>query len=257
MKRVLALPAILAALASVACSEPQVVVHATLADPASGASAPLANLPIRLLPYDRDAIFDSLAAAAETPEPPIPPELAQQRNEVVAAQEAHAQLEARWSTMRDSLRALSESTRQMEQQGRRSSPEYLQAFESFTRLEAATDRVKLQADSAFARFTQLQEATIGRSDSIRVAREIWAREAFQDFDAVVAAKVQAQGRGEVADTTDAAGRALFEVEEGQWWVYTRYTLPFQELYWNLEIEVVGDSASVGLTEENAVSRPIL
>ena len=65
MKRVLALPAILALLTIAACSEPQVVIEATVPT-AAGASEPLANLPIRLLPYDRDAIVDSLAAAAET-----------------------------------------------------------------------------------------------------------------------------------------------------------------------------------------------
>ena len=256
MKRVLALPAILALLTIAACSEPQVVIETTVPT-AAGASEPLANLPIRLLPYDRDAIFDSLAAAAETPEPPIPPELVQQRNEVGAAQEAHAQLEARWGAMRDSLRGLSEATQRMEQQGQRGTPEYLQAFEAFNRLDAAQERVKLQTDSAFARFTQLQEATIGRSDSVRVARHRWAEEAFRDFEAVVAAKVQSLGRGEVADTTDAAGRAAFSVDEGRWWVYTRYTLPFEELYWNLELEVVGDTTRLELTGENAERREIL
>ena len=40
---------------------------------------PVENLAIQLLPFDRDHIFDSLTAAADTPEPQMPPELAQAR----------------------------------------------------------------------------------------------------------------------------------------------------------------------------------
>lgn len=36
---------------------------------------PVSDLPVRILPYDRQAVLDSLAAAADAPEPGIPPEL--------------------------------------------------------------------------------------------------------------------------------------------------------------------------------------
>ena len=63
------------------------------------------------------------------------------------------------------------------------------------------------------------------------------------------------GREEMADTTTAAGSTLFRTSEGQWWVYARYTLPNEELYWNEPIEVSGDSTHILLTEENAERRP--
>jgi hypothetical protein len=48
---------------------------------------PVADLPVRLLPYDRQAILDSLASAREEPEPRIPQELLQ-RLSAVQAEEA-------------------------------------------------------------------------------------------------------------------------------------------------------------------------
>src|SRR5690606_32413045 len=181
MKRVLALPAAVLLLGTAACSSPQGVVEAAITQESTGETLPLKDRPIRLLPYDRDAIFVPLEAAHPTPEPPIPPELRQAQQEVMAAQEAHAAAEARWGLVRDSLRAISQATERMSAQGLRGTPQYLQAFESFDRLEAEEARVKREMDAAFERFTQLQEATIFRMDSIRVARETWAEEAFRDF----------------------------------------------------------------------------
>src|SRR5690625_5529331 len=56
-----------------ACDEAELIVEAQLlegvaSDDAGGAQG-ISNLPIRLLPYDRDAIFDSLQAEHPTPEP--------------------------------------------------------------------------------------------------------------------------------------------------------------------------------------------
>lgn len=77
MKRSLALLAA-AALVLGACEpEPQVVVELTVPQPGATQAEPIADLPVRLLPYDRDALFDSLAAALRQPEPVVPQELLQ------------------------------------------------------------------------------------------------------------------------------------------------------------------------------------
>lgn len=65
MKRLLLLAACLAA---AGCSDSKVVVRASLAE----AGEPVADLPVFLLPYDRQALMDSLARAADEPEPTIP-----------------------------------------------------------------------------------------------------------------------------------------------------------------------------------------
>ena len=71
MKRLLLLAACLAA---AGCSDSKVVVRASLAD----AGEPVADLPVFLLPYDRQALMDSLAKAADQPEPTIPSTLVTQ-----------------------------------------------------------------------------------------------------------------------------------------------------------------------------------
>ncbi len=78
IKRPLAVLAILLPFALAACDEdPSVRVQAVIDQPDAAEPVRIADLPVRLLPYDRDAIFDSLAAAADQPEPSIPPELLQ------------------------------------------------------------------------------------------------------------------------------------------------------------------------------------
>ena len=256
MKRVLALPAAALLLGSTACSTPEVVVEAAIVQESTGETRALADLPIRLLPYDRDAVFDSLEAAAATPEPPIPADLLAAQQTVREAQEAHSQAEARWQTVRDSLRVLSEATQRLSQQNLRGTPQYQQAYNAFNALDPQEGQLRAQAEAAFDRFTSLQEATIERADSVRVVREVWADEAFRDFQEVVDAHLARSGREELADTTNAAGVANFRAPAGQWWVYARYTLPYEELYWNLPVEVTGDGAQVQLTAENAERRPV-
>jgi hypothetical protein len=69
MKRML----VFLALAAAACDAgPKVVVRASLD------GRPVADMPVRLLPYDRQAILDSLSAALEMPEPAVPQDLLQQ-----------------------------------------------------------------------------------------------------------------------------------------------------------------------------------
>jgi hypothetical protein len=77
MKRLLLLAACLAA---AGCSDSKVVVRASLAE----AGEPVADLPVFLLPYDRQALMDSLAKAADQPEPTIPSALVTQLESLTA-----------------------------------------------------------------------------------------------------------------------------------------------------------------------------
>lgn len=72
MKRALLVLAVLTAAAG--CSDSKVVVRAALAE---GGQA-ITDLPVYLLPYDRQALMDSLAEASDEPEPVIPEALLQQ-----------------------------------------------------------------------------------------------------------------------------------------------------------------------------------
>jgi hypothetical protein len=256
MKRVLVLLSALAPLALAACGNPQVVVEASFAEEGAAERRILADLPVRLLPYDRDAIFDSLEAAYAEPEPAIPPEVLRQQQVVQTAQVEWRRAEERWTTVRDSLRTLSDGLQRMGQQGLRGTPQYRQAFEQFGRLEDEEGRVKATMDAAFARFDQLQRSALAQADSIRVVREAWAERAFADFDRVVADRLRGTNREEVVDTTGSDGVVRTRVPSGRWWVYARYAMPYQELYWNIPVEVSGDSTGVVLNEQNAEVRPV-
>src|SRR5690606_39148598 len=116
MKRAFALPLLTLLLGSAACSRTQVVAEVTMVEDSIGQSIPLPEVPIQLLPYDRDAIFDSLEAAYGTPEPPIPPDLIAQRQQIVQAQQQQTELEARLQSLQDSLGVVAQRTQQMQEE---------------------------------------------------------------------------------------------------------------------------------------------
>jgi hypothetical protein len=215
---------------------------------------PLSDLEIQLLPFDRDAVFDSLSRAFGTPEPPIPEELLAAQDSVAAAQGVWRAAEARWSTLRDRLQQI---TTEMEGLNRGEN-RYVTLYTEFQDGEVQLGRVEREKDQAFAQFTALQEGIIRQADSVRIMREQWAEQAFAAAWEVFEIKTQELGMDMVADTTDAAGVATPEVPPGQWWVHARHELPYQELYWNIPITVErGTPEEIRLTVGTAQVRPLL
>ena len=241
-----------------ACGPTQVVVTAEIDpdDPSQGGEPrALGDLEIRLFSYDRDAIFDSMTAAATTPEPPIPDSVLDAQNQVAAAQQAWRDTEARWNVLRDTLQTLTEELDQLS----RGQAQYRVLFREFQDLDDEYVRVERQRDAAFENFTSLQAASVAAAEETRVLREQWADEAFAEVGAVMALRERASGLTTLYDTTDASGIADgFEAKAGDYWVTARYELPYTELYWNVAITVVGgEPAQVRLTRENATVRPNL
>lgn len=227
-----------------------VVVQAQLDQ--EGGAMPLTGLPIRALPYDRDVVFDSLRAAYPEPEPPIPDSIMALQDSIAEAQVAYSQLENRWGTARDSLQKLSEALQGMS----RASPQYRLLFSDFNAQESAEAGAKRQMDAAFTRFSNLQNRFATTQNEIRLRREQWADEAYASIDTVINLRLDDLGLEEAADTTDDNGVARFTLKKGQWWIHARYRLPFEELYWNVPIEVTGgDPLVVQLNRESAQTRP--
>lgn len=211
MKRLpLVVPLFAAALAAACGSDPPVVVRASL-EP----GGPVADLPVRLLPYDRTALLDSLAKASGRPEPTLPQEVIQRLRG-------------------DSLSAPA-----------RTGPDTTKADSAAT---AAAARIRAMTPAQLRAF----------ADSVLRARRVWEDSAYARYDSAAFQRVQAAGRGELSDTTDAAGVARFSAGDGDWWVWARYTLRNEELDWVVPLKVVegGDSMVVTLTRANAVSRPL-
>lgn len=256
MKRTPLLVAALGTLALTACGPGEVVVTAEIqvTDPATGepVARQLSDLEILVLPYDRDELFDSLAAAAAEPEPQVPAELLEAQNEVAAAQAEWRELETRWNTLRDTLQTLTNTLDEYT----RGEARYRMLFNEWQDMDAQYAQVERQKDAAFDRFDSLSTANIQQAQAFRIEYDDWADVAFADADAVMQAKVRASGLAAAADTTDAGGVARLEVKPGSYWVHARYEEPYTELYWNVPVTVVrGEPIPVVLNRSNAEARP--
>lgn len=245
-------------LLAAACGPGQVAVigEIEIADPEGEGMVirPLADMEVQFLPFDRDFVFDSLAAAFGTPEPPIPPDLLAIQDSIAAAQEEWREEEARWAAGRDRLVRINEQLQGLS----RTQGQYITLYREYEDVEVQVERAGRVKDEAFRRFTELQEGYIQRADSMRLIREGWEDEAFAGAGEVFLAKLREAGREMVVDTTDATGRTLTAVPPGRWWVHTRHELPFSELYWNIEINVErGDPLQVFLNRQTAQVRPKL
>ncbi len=240
-------------LAFAACGAADVTVHVALGDDAD--PAPIDGAEVRLLPYDRDEIFDSLASAAAAAEPQIPADLLAAQEEIAQAQQAWRDAETRWNVLRDTLQKLNKALEPLNP----GESLYRTLFNEWQDFEAELNRTERTVDALFGTFTSLQQAVIGRMDSIRVVRADWADLAFEDYDLVRAAKIEASGLEELADTTDANGIADFQegVAPGMYWVHARHELPYDELYWNVRVTITREEPFVlRLRRDNAEVRPI-
>ena len=242
-----------------ACGPAEVAVTAELeaVDPASGETVirPVSDLEIVILPYDRDAIFDAAATAFGTPEPEIPAELLQAREDIAAAQTRWRNFQDRWNALRDSLQTLNDEIAQYA----RGEPRYVALFNEYNDVEAQYNRVERDMNAAFNEFDSLQQASLQQSQEVRLLRENWAAEAFAEVDVTMNEAIIASGLDVAADTTDASGVATFAVKPGQYWIHARVEEVYTELYWNVPITVEkGDQpVTLTLTRSNAQVRPKL
>lgn len=244
-------------IAASACGPAEIVVTMEIdvanPDGEGMVTRPLSDIEVQILPYDRDAVFDSMAGAFSTPEPPIPEELITERARVQEAQQEWTNYQDRWNLIRDTLQKLSTA---LEQYNRGEST-YVVLFREWNDFDGELGNVERQMNRSFDNFTSLQEGTIEASNSTRMLRENWGDEAFAGAGEVFLAKLRASRLDAVADTTDASGiaRQNLRVKPGEYWVHARYELTYTELYWNIPIEVTrGAPVQVSLSRANAEER---
>jgi hypothetical protein len=245
------LTAAFATAALAACGGGEVVVQAQL-ESEEGTPTPLRELEVRALPYDRDALFEELAAAYGQPEPQIPDSLVALQQEIAATNTRWQEATTRWNTARDSLKVLSDALQGISP----ASGAYRVMFGDYTSQEQVEQSAKRQMDDAFAEFQGLQDRYTSQAEETEARRLAWADEAYASIDSVIAARLDEMGLEEHADTTTENGIARFELEPGQWWFHARYDLPYEELYWNVPIEVTrGEPVQVTLNGSTAARRP--
>jgi hypothetical protein len=187
-----------------ACGGTDLIVEARVAS-AGGEAAPIGNLEVQLLPYDRDAIFSEFESRASEPEPEIPDSIVQIQQAMAEAQDEWQQAESRWNVVRDSLKTLSDRLDGMN----RTSGDYRVVFNAFNDLEGEEGRLRRQSEQAFQRFSGLQTQVNSVAEEIKIRREEWASEAFMGVESAIETAVEESGREEAFDTTSAAGLAAF------------------------------------------------
>jgi hypothetical protein len=242
-------------LAAAACGPSELVVTVEIDAPNPDGEGmvtrALGDLEIQLLPYDRDAVFDSMATAFGTPEPPVPQDLIDARDQVREAQEEWQAAQNRWNTIRDTLVKLNDAMAGYS----RGESRYVLLFKEWQEFDGELGGVTRQMERAFDRFNDLQKGTIRQADSVRIMRDNWADEAFAGVGEVFLAKQRASGLKVVIDTTDATGVVRIKAKAGSYWVHARYDLPYTELYWNVPVTLEGrDPQELRLTRANAKER---
>ena len=247
---------LLTATALTACGPGQVVVVAEVdrLNPDSGERevGPIANIQIQVLPFDRDAIFDSLTRAASSPEPTLPEALSILRDSVAMARVEWTESEAQWLAMRDRLNQISQ---EMERYNR-AEPRYIELFNQFNEAERVYNQAEARKTAAFDRFDRLQKSTFEDIERFKVSLQAWEEDTFAEWGSIVQARTRQLKREVVYDTTDASGRATIAVPKGDWWIHGRYPAGTEELYWNVPVSVSGEPVEVRLNRGNAEARPI-
>ena len=202
-KRLLVL---LGLVALTACGQAELVVTAEMNQPGDDGSQqmrPLADLEIQVLPYDRDAVFDSMTTAYATPEPPIPDSVLQAQEQVRTAQEEWRSAETRWQAGRDRLQAIT-----TEMDGlTRGETRYAVLFREFGDVEAEVARLERTMNSAFEEFDSLQKASLNAIEQACIMQANWADDVFAEVGEAISQRITATGRGIQVDTTDAQGIA--------------------------------------------------
>jgi hypothetical protein len=244
-------------LAAAACGPAEVVVTIEVdmpnPDGEGTVTQPISDVEVQLIPFDRDDLFDQMATAYGTPEPEIPQELLERREEVQAAQEEWDAATRRWQTIRDTLQKLNDAMEPLA----RGEARYVALFREWQDWDSQLQGAEREQERTFEVFDELQRGTIRESDSVRILQENWADEAFADIGTVFANAQTESGLDWVVDTTDANGvaRGNLMVKPGQYWVYARYEMAYTELYWNIPITVEkGEPMTVTLNRSNAEER---
>lgn len=247
--------ALLLSLFAAACGPGEVIVtsevDATDEESGEAATQPIEGMQVQLLPFDRDAVFDSLAEEAETPEPELPEELVAARDSLQDVQAVYREADATVVTLREQLQEINEEMEQYSQAEDR----YRELFAQFNELEAEMNEAEQVRDSSFEEFTEMQSETIEDLEEAQFEIERWEEEAFADYGEVMEQKLEETGQSIQTDTTDATGRATFRPDPGEWWVHARHQGPIEELYWNIRVDVErGEPVELLLQRDNAELR---
>lgn len=225
--------ALLVACLVTACtpSNRDVVVELRLPD-GDGALVAAAGQAIIALPYDRDSVMAALEAQAG-PRPhartldSLYDAFAAPYGQVREASATVARLEERVTALRAGLDSLGRGT-----------PEYAAAFGRERQVSDSLAAARRALERAEATLAALRGRMQPVLDSLRADVRAWQERTYAGYDTLTDNLSEARMATPAMDTTDAQGRAYFQLPAGPWWIYARAwdaTDPNREWYWNAPV----------------------
>lgn len=238
--------------AAIACANPTpVLIRAHNAE-----GAPLPGLEIVAVPFNPDALLDSLAAAASIPRPVFAELESRLRNYLASGKDSSdtAPTQPIESTAtRDSVLRLSAALRRMD----RTAPGYRDAYARFRELYARYSAREAARENALRRQRTggrtLAEQATHAADSLRR----WERVAYRDFPRLARERAETAGHEARRVTTDSGGRVTLDLPSGRWWLNARLAdpaNPFLEYHWNVVLTTAGLPFGVPLSTLSRKSR---
>jgi hypothetical protein len=210
---------------------------------------PVADLPVVVLPYDRDSIIAAMEAAAEYPRP----HEAELDSLFRAFREVFipfARVNLRERQLRDTLSALNARLDTLP----RNSEEYREIYSAVTALHDSLPPIAERLHALTDSLDRVRRRANPRIDSLRREVDRWEDITFRGYEQATEATAKRTGLTPEQQTTGPRGWATFSLKGGPWWIYVRAwdaSDPNAEWYWN--VPVSGDT--VRLTPENGVRRP--
>jgi len=207
------------------------------------------NLPLVILPYDRDSLLDLLERQAVRPRPHVATLdslfAAFRVPYLEVARAAHAV-----GRYRDSMTTLKTAMDTLP----RGDEAYRLRFQLFAQLSDSLERSEARREQATTALRRARRTFVPLNDSLRQEVRDWEETTFRGYDSLVTALADRTDRTGLTDTTDSAGHATMRVGRGAWWVYARawdVEDPNSEWYWN--VQITGDT--VRLDDRNGNRLP--
>jgi hypothetical protein len=191
-----------------------------------------------VLPYDIEAIQDSLLSANAPPEPP-------DRQELLALRGAYDQITLEYS---DHLEEYRNSEAEVKKYKNFTSNAYKAAYKRFEDAKAKNAELNEKREQA-------RSAYIGVKKQCDQQLEAWEEQAYAG-KAEVIARIR-EKRGITEDyliKTDKEGSGRIVVPGGKWWLKGKERHPekrYTWLVWNVPIEATGGVLDVALSEDDA------
>jgi hypothetical protein len=225
-----------------------VLVRASL-----GHGEPVTGLEITALPFDAEAVLDSLADAAPTPRPTfraLEAELAAYRS---PEDDRLAEASIPWLALHDSVSRLADSLNGMDRRG----ATYARMYARFRQLYARLQQRATERDRALEELRGEDVTLARRAQAASEELRTWERDAYSAYPQIAAEALDRRGVEFVRATAAEDGTLHLELPPGEWWIVARLAdpeNPFQEYYWNVPLTVGWRPVGVPLSERNTVRR---